>query len=209
PTSFENATMQARENALCEAIERYAWAKWWDEEKTKYLISNLDLLDRSYWGESYSLVEKIKSILDIEQIIEINPKFTPYDDKELIILVAHIKNHGVVTGGACGDRTVRAKTLARASGELFRHILAAKKILDQKATPASFYEKRLAYLFSSNGLKQFNNRVSIQGQNPIILPELIIDEEIPHSYSEIVSVYRCLFKDQPPFVGGLLERMCL
>jgi hypothetical protein len=26
---------------------------------------------------------------------------------------------------------------------------------------------------------------------------------------DLVAVHRCLFKDQPPFVGGMLERLCL
>ena len=209
PTANENSNNLVREIALSEAIERFVWARWWDDHSIKFCFDARHAEDIRYWNLSYSLLEKLNEFIEIERFIEIQPEFTPFPDKELVIFVGEVKNHGVVTGGACGPRGDRLNTLNRAAGELFRHAMAARRLLDKSVEPESFYERRLAFLLSSNGRSAFHNRIAIQGTQPVILPHLVVDEIVPHKFNQVVTVHRCLFESQPPFIGGKLERMCL
>lgn len=71
----------------------------------------------------------------------------------------------------------------------------------------SFYEKRLLFFATFQGVSKFYERVAQRGSQKIQLPRLIIDEQIPSPNTHIV--YRCLFQDQPPFINEVIERMCL
>lgn len=53
------------------------------------------------------------------------------------------------------------------------------------------------------------NRINHQGVDKIKLPELDIDEEIPHQLSNKITVYRCLFKDMPEFIDQRIDRFCI
>jgi hypothetical protein len=78
-----------------------------------------------------------------------------------------------------------------------------------KIPPQSFYEKRLAFFGLGHGDQLVAKRLANPGTESVILPHLAIDETVEHSMSQDYFVHRCLFENQPPFVGGELERLCL
>lgn len=204
PRFLSNPETKVREAALNEAIERYVWATWWDDTEIKF---DHQILDPSELGLGSPLFEDLQAKLKINRLHLISPRFSRFSEKEALIFVAELEN-GVLTGGACGDRSDRQGTILRGMAELYRHGLV---LVQNKKMPAelSFYEQRLLFLASSKGLENFNQRLAIQGSKEVILPDFAFDEVIPHANSKTHLVHRCLFKNQPPFVGGDLERMCL
>lgn len=212
PRSHQNAQVIARENALNEAIERYVWAKWWDntEVSFKHETFKLSDLSKETFGLALDLLSELSKKLDIIGLHLITPHIANAPDKELLIYVAELKD-GVITGGACGDIDDRQKTNLRAVSELFRHgmVLVQNPGLSNVSDKATFYEKRLFYFASKAGREKFYDRLNNTGSAAIILPQLAIDNEISHPKEKSFVAHRCLFENQPPFVGGALERMCL
>jgi len=210
PLTSVRAKNLAREAALNEALERFVWATWWDHEPVAYSVQTHEIAPgiEKEIGIAGGMLLELEKRLPMRRLNIIAPNFQfSTGGKEVLILVAETES-GVITGGACGDRGDREKTLLRAAAELVRHAL----VLVQGKTRVgsfSFYEKRLLYFASPEGREKFRKRLSVQGSETILLPELSIDEEVSHSGENSHVVYRCLFRDQPPFVGGALERMCL
>ncbi len=197
---------KARENALAEAIERYAWANWWDDHDISYSHKMYSL---SEFTEIYStpakMLTEINTVSPVKKIHVISPDFTNHTDHQLIILVAEIKN-GLVTGGACGKIADINLIMVRAMSELFRHALVS---IQNKQQPKilSLYEQRLLYFLTSEGLNTFYERVRHNGSKQVVFPKLAFDEIIPIESTH--TVYRCLFENQPQFIGGAIDRMCL
>lgn len=201
-----SSQIRARDNALNEAIERYAWATWWDDLSISFKHSEFSLQE---FEAEYSIHSKVISEISgqktIVKIHIINPVFQNYDEHSLRIIVAEFCD-GIVTGGACGKFEDQENIMTRAVSELLRHALV---LIQNKEKPdhLSLYEERLLYFGSIEGKRSFYKRLSYVGDKKVVFPDLCIDEKIPSIDSH--SVHRCLFKDQPPFVGGAIERMCL
>ncbi|MBL7544321.1 MAG: hypothetical protein JNL11_10910 [Bdellovibrionaceae bacterium] len=202
---FALAAYNARENALNEAIERYAWATWWDQHQVKYKHEKYLLQD---FCLEYKILKKLlielDSILKIEFIHFIEPEILN-SEKKLVIVIAEF-NGGVVTGGACDDKGKLESILIRSFSELLRHALV---LIQNKQKPIhlSDYENRLLYFASMAGKDTFYNRLSQKGTLEIDLPNLAVDEQIPSVKTHFV--HRCLFQNQPPFIDENYERMCL
>ena len=200
------ARSKARDNALAEALERFAWASWWDDASVAYAHKTFSI-------EQFSIqyLECSKVILEIHQqrpIVKIHliqPDFENYTAHQLNIIVVEFID-GVVTGGACGNLNDELRIMTRAISELLRHALV---LIQNKNKPVelSFYEKRLLYYASPDGKRSFYRRLAHSGNKKIFFPYLVIDEKIPSA--ETHSVHRCLFENQPAFIGGAIERMCL
>lgn len=199
PKYYDNSFLRVQENALNEAIERYLWAKWWDEPNTKFFLSD-DFI--------FSDKEKMMLSFNLEKISSIHVIPTNHESS-LLILIAKINNAGYVTGGAAGNIKDKDQVFARAFGELLRHLIVVTEMLDSKISPETFYEKRL-YGF---GTGLWNNlveeRLTKNGDILIELPELVANRVVEHDNSDFVLLHRCLFKDQPLFIGGNLERLCI
>ncbi len=205
---FDNLSLakeQARENALNEAIERYAWATWWDNTQIQYESSIYSTQD---FCKSFPSLKKLLNELNekirFERIHIIEPKLLR-SEKQLLIVVAEFAN-GVVTGGACENINNSETILTRALSELLRHALV---LIQQKQKPLklSEYEQRLLYFASPEGKKTFYRRILEKGNQCIELPSLVIDAQIPSDGTHYV--HRCLFRNQPPFIDENVERMCL
>lgn len=208
PKSHANSVSRARNIALEEAIERYVWASWWDNHLVKYSYQLVEEnQSQALLGPAQAFIESLDQLLPIGKLHLIQPEFVGFDTKEVLIFVLEV-NDGLITGGACGDKKNRASTIQRAISELYRHGL----VLHQKPTvgeQSSFYEDRLRLFASADGRNLFFKRLAVNGANLVLLPKLKFDRQIPHKAEKTHTVYRCLFEDQPPFVGGRLERMCL
>lgn len=202
----EDAPSVARENALAEAIERFVWARWWDDTSIGHELREVDELALS---PEETALHDVRRAVQVASIVEIRPKLR--DTKfSVIIYFVFIEGGGVLSGGACGSRFEEEKTRYRALGELLRHALALRKINIEKLEPESFYERRLAYFGKSlAGSNAARSRIAASGSDAVTLPPLLFDAEVPHSLSHLVSVHRCYFEGQPAFVGGELERLCL
>lgn len=197
---------KARENALAEAIERYAWANWWDDLEIAYSQKTYSLDEfKNVFPSAAKMMAEINSATPVKTIHIIIPEFSNYADHQLIILVAEIQD-GLVTGGACGKILDIDNTLVRAMSELFRHALVAIQNRELLMV-LNFYERRLLYFLSPEGLSTFFKRISLRGNKQISFPKLSIDEIIDVESTHIV--HRCLFENQPAFIGGAVERMCL
>jgi hypothetical protein len=208
PKNIPNAIDLVRENALNEAIERFVWAKWWDDSSTHHLHQIIERHTYSaFLGESEAFIEELAKNIEIQKLHLIMPHFISSEDKELLIFVLELKG-GVITGGACGLKNDRQTTINRGMSELFRHglVLVQNPVgKDQQ----SFYEKRLRFFASTEGLKLFQERLQKTGSSIVELPKLRFDSTFSHPAEKTHIVHRCLFEGQPSFVGGSLERMCL
>lgn len=193
---------KAKENALAESIERFVWANWWDYSDYGHTVQTIAVTDKKS-----DYVEALFKKFDLETVYVITPHIQN-SDYEVQIVFAKIKNQGFISGGACGLLSEKEQTFERALDELFRHGFSYQRVLEKNLTPTSFYEKRLCYFASGQGNDLVTARVFAQGTQSIVLPQLEIDSEVPTNFQSY-SVHRCYFQNQPVFVGGKLERLCL
>lgn len=198
----------ARKNAFEEAVERYVWASWWDRPDVGHTISIFDRNGAS--ALSKNLLEQMDRYVEAEQIKMVEPKIDPTHGLSVKLYFLFLHPFGVVSGGACGPTATASKTEYRALCELYRHAVAVSRMLATNGAPNTFYEKRLAFFGTSEaGQKILEDRLRQNGSNTIFLPRLSIDESVPHQMNDLIAVHRCYFENQPPFVGGKLERLCL
>ena len=204
---FNNSKKLVRQNAYHEAIERYVWSTWWDNKEYTHSVKQITSLT----PETQSLFDEINKYTPIEELYEITPHFVSDQPITVSIFFAFLKDGGVTSGGACGLNKNHLFTTQRAINELFRHNIGLYKAKIQNLKPKTFYEERLLYFGKDCGREIVEKRIFEQKlkQNPILLPNLKFDDPIPHSLDDIVLVHRCLLENQPPFVGGKLERLCL
>jgi hypothetical protein len=199
PKHYELAHKRVQENALNEAIERYLWAKWWDDSSTKFFMSD----DYTFANKEQLMLEFNLETISSIHILPSN------HNSSLLILIAKIKDGGYVTGGAAGNIQNKEQTFSRAFGELLRHLIVVKEMLTSDYSPSSFYEKRL-YGFGNGAWNNIvEDRLAQNGNTAIELPELIANREVAHPNSDFIIVHRCLFNNQPTFMGGDLERLCI
>lgn len=196
----------ARENGLCEAIERYVWASWWDDQSIGHEIRPVDFQTMSS-GES--LLRDLQKHLSLDSIVEVRPWM---EDSERVVLIylAFLNPIGVISGGACGKKEDFEGIRYRAIAELLRHGLAVTRLNTHPDSEITFYERRLRFFgLTKDGTALARSRQKARGSRTIKLPRLAHDSSVPHSLSELVAVHRCHFENQPEFVGGELERLCL
>ncbi len=198
PVQADNYKQRGRDNALAEAIERYVWATWWDNQSIQFVTE-----EASSCHSSMELLEELSKLIPLRKIVKVSPRVN--SEFKLVIFIAFLKNGGVISGGACGKNEEKE---TRAMGELIRHGIAALKFKNG-AEPTSFYEKRLSYFLSAQGEHEVSSRLKIEGNENIELPLLKFDCEVPSVAPNSVYVHRCLFHDQPVFIGGNVERFCL
>lgn len=192
----------ARENAFCEALERYVWANWWDN-----ISSQTKIKTSTKFFEK--IVSKIGEMINIENVQIICPAFSQYEKYEVVIIFLKIKNKGYITGGAAGLKSNIDGIIERASSELLRHALAVCRSEAERIEPNTFYEKRLISFSSGRYNNLVMTRLDSKSTQQVVVPELEYDEEIVHSIQEYYYIHRCLFYKQPPFVKGDLLRLCL
>ncbi|MBL7554269.1 MAG: hypothetical protein JNM24_00495 [Bdellovibrionaceae bacterium] len=198
-------TEKARKNALNEAVERFVWATWWDDTTIGH--DSIWIVNAQLASSQKNFIQEMKKSHEVEKILAVRPHFENLYGETLLILVGFLKNGGVVSGGACGSDNT--SIMDRALSELFRHGLAAKRLRQGTTKAQSFYERRLEYFATVEGQIKFEERLAQAGINKVKLPPIIIDEMIPHSFSDLFYVHRVLFQNQPPFIGGELERFCI
>ncbi len=207
PRFYSDSKKRARESALAEAIERYVWAKWWDDRK--YAYETLNISNFFHDENLFSYVSKIKVQCNVKDIHIVVPKIENANGFQVFICIGELKYGGFVSGGACGFKSSHVEILFRALDELYRHGLAVKRMKRLSLKPETFYERRLSFFGSIQGEELVRNRLEVKGSLAVVLPDLVFDSEVSHKNSDIFTVHRCLFKDQPPFMGGLLERFCI
>jgi hypothetical protein len=196
----------AAENALNEAVERYLWAMWWDFREFKFKISNYK--EDSLNSQAQLLISEFN--LHKIEVVEITDKDLKFILK---ILVATNQQGGTLTGGACEKlpliNSTQINLNERAFGELLRHLLAYEKIKKTKSSKLSFYEQRLFGFASGQWKSIVSDRFKNTGTKEIKLPPLIANSKIKHQHSDLIHLHRCLFTDQPTFIGGLVDRLCI
>jgi hypothetical protein len=204
------AARTARLNAYHEAFERYVWARWWDEPKFEHLAQALEP-EASPALKGFDRV--IRKAVDVDRYVRIVPTVTASPGREghpaLVIVLAFLRGGGVLSGGAAGPAAAAGDVAYRAFSELARHALGLERFVRDQLKARSFYERRLVYFGTGEGDKIVDARLQANGRAPIVVPTLSHDCEVTHRYRDIAVVHRCLFADQPPFVGGALERLCL
>lgn len=207
PLFYKDAELKARESALSEAVERYIWASWWDDENINFSINPISSFSEEHKISPY--VSIVKDQCSIEEIFVIQPKIENSNGLTVTILFGRFKTGGFVSGGACGSVGDLKQSLLRSLDELYRHGLAVKKIKLEHLEPVTFYEKRLAYFGLGFGNHLIRKRLEAKGSKSVLLPSLEIDEQVHHELQDLFGVHRCHFENQPAFIGGALERLCL
>jgi hypothetical protein len=202
------AQENARANAYNEAVERYVWATWWDQDDIDYEqhSPNAVFPDNSLCG---NLLSEVEQLIPIDRFQVVLPQIAnpPYQ-YAVVILMAHLKNGGTLTGGAAG-RYNDPNVWERAASELFRHSLAYSRMIASSRGASTFYQKRLLFFASGAGRKIVQQRLSTSGRQKVHLPDLLFDEEISYSDSHLVYAHRCFFPGQPLFMAGSLNRLCI
>lgn len=201
------AMRRARGNAFREAIERFAWSTWWDDPSVSHSRLSLDAIGHQS-KPLRGLIAACREIVDILDIEAIVPALLGAQQARLVILIAHLKRGGVITGGAAGSLEASV-VWERAASELFRHCLAMMRVDKFGVSLSSFYQQRLAFFGSGEGNALVQERLNRSGISAIRLPKLEIDHEIDYSASHLAYAHRCLFRGQPIFMGGTLERLCI
>lgn len=191
------AKKKARQNALGEATERFAWASWWDDLSVGFKIEivNTVLSDRLC---SEFLLKSIRLIT-----------VPTSSHLSLKILLAEMATGGFVTGGAAGAPEQEEETFSRAFGELLRHLIVVKRMSESDRTVLSFYEQRLWGFASGDWSDLVIERLNKTSGKMLQLPPLLVDQAVSHPHSDLVSIHRCLFENQPIFIGGPLARLCI
>jgi len=207
--SRRSALKICRTNALAEAIERFAWATWWDDVTISYRYLDFQANDPEE-QRAMALLNATPTHSPLRSVKVIEPA-TSASTFRLRILLAEFADGGFITGGAAGPATTRglASSTERAASELAKHMLALERMAKGHLDPTTPYEAKLAYFGFGEGAPLVRARLAAHGTKVVKLPELVVDEEIPHRFSKVVVVYRCLFKDQPPFVSGPIGRLCI
>jgi hypothetical protein len=200
---------RARHNAYAEAVERFAWATWWDDHQTMYDITEHRIDSASFQGELRDFISATDDMTPVRKFYIVKPVIGNLKELALTIVIAEIKSGGVITGGACGFAGDENRILFRAMSELFRHSLASYRINLNLNAPETFYENRLAFFLKPEGSELFHKRIKHRKKIPILLPKLEIDSVVPHLFQNLVSVYRCRFLNQPAFMGGSIDRLCV
>jgi hypothetical protein len=209
PVSEANAKLQARENAYCEALERFVWAKWWDDTSIGHTAGSIE--ESRFWDniKLRMTIEASRELLPIENITLIEP-FFENRKYSVIIIFASIKGRGYISGGAASPAENRNQIVIRALAELIRHGIALVRFIETKRQPETFYEKRLLYFGMGQGNQLVDSRLKRTTKTVLKLPDLEFDDEIrSERIKNLIVAHRCLFIGQPPFVDGDLERLCL
>jgi hypothetical protein len=205
--AHKNSAELARRNAHCEAVERFVWASWWDSPSFGH---DIETVTKNSGTASIALFQALQKIISLKEVVRISPHATGAPGVAVAIYFAFLDPIGVISGGAAGPKDDLESINFRALCELSRHALAVNRIRQGKGTPNTFYEERLAYFAQTEaGTKLAQCRLNFVGTGLVSLPPLLIDEVVPHALSDLVVVHRCYFQNQPPFVGGSLERLCL
>ncbi|NJL25057.1 MAG: hypothetical protein HC902_07700 [Calothrix sp. SM1_5_4] len=149
------------------------------------------------------LLRALQRFVPIEKILMVKPvhSLTPFCNLE--IYFAFIRGAGVISAGAAGLGEVSERALS----ELLRHGLAVSRYWRDGIKPQSLYERRLIHFAQDRSLLQA--RLKAKGTRVVELPPLRYDGEIQHALQDDICVYHCLFEEQPLFVGGDVERLCL
>ncbi|MCB0361488.1 MAG: hypothetical protein KDD35_02125 [Bdellovibrionales bacterium] len=206
-SGIEYAHRKARDNALCEAVERYIWASWWDNSEFCHRMYPLV----SYLKDDFeclSLMRFLGKSMPIDSASVIFPEIKG-DDFVVLVVLIRLKKLGYVSGGSCSFVGDRSNLLRRALYEAARHFLGLKKAIEGGMSPTTFYEQRLLFFGSGSANQIVDSRLSSGGGLGVVLPKLQFDEILSHPFDEIVACHRCYFENQPPFIGGPLERLCL
>lgn len=194
-----DSLVMARSNALNEATERLVFANYWDTKSN----AKVEIINKC----SHELFNLVNDYAPIEKIYRIEPTHTA--DTKLIIFFVKLVDCGYISGAACGAIHDELNIIERALAELIRHAIAFSRNKNQGIVPQSFYEKRLCYFARGLGNILVEERINSKSKVIIELPSLKIDNEVPHDYSDLITVYQCLYENQPLFIGGDLERLCL
>lgn len=207
---YETAYAIAKNNSFHEAFERYVWATWWDEISFSHKI--IDYEQASFRGtHSDSLVNHIGNVLGPGKAVLVLPQVLD-SNYVLIVSLYLLKNGmGLVSGGAAGKKDEIDKTLVKALGEMSRHANALYRARKPSglAKPTHFYDERLLFFGSKQGMDVALDRLNKTGKEAITLPDLEYSQILRHQYEDKFILYYSRYKNQPDFLGGEVSRLCL
>lgn len=203
----KRAASHARRNAFNEAVERFAWSTWWDNSSIGF-----DLSDITHTKDGKFIIKHLITHKPVEQILLISPFLERGVGQALKIYLVALKGGGYITGGCAedGGSMSRSTFYPRAFSELFRHCLALQRIADGLPfSQDNFYIKRLEFFGLGHGDHLVQQRLQSRGSSSVQFPNLLIDKAFKHQLDDIYVVHRCLFENQPVFMGGDLHRLCI
>ena len=106
PQSANGAKISARENAYYEALERFVWAKWWDDDKMGFSSEFIE--NTNFWRNLRlkTTIEEFNEVLPVDSVRVIEPYFES-SGQSVLILFAKVNGYGFISGGAAGSSKKR------------------------------------------------------------------------------------------------------
>lgn len=193
-------------NAFHEAYERYCWANWWDNSDYSFTIQ--EQLHFSSAKNLFFYNYLIKNF-DLEKLLYISPTTNLVHQSKTIIIFAKIRNYGYVSGGAADFVENTNSIVTRAFSELTRHLIAFQKMKVSPSKKFTFYENRLFNFACGQNNFIVEKRLSASGNKILLLPDLAFNDSFQHRFANDFILHRCLFKNQPIFMGGDINRLCI
>lgn len=200
----KTAESRARTNAFNEALERFVWSKWWDQNSS----ADIKILDKTSLY-MITLTSVLESKIVPEKLYVIVPKFLGYSEKIVIVLILSLSGGGFISGGAGGEKNQTKATFERAFVELLRHSLGYCRMLNSSTSPISFYDRRLSFFARGCGDHLVWERISSKSDKVVEFSDIEYDSVLDHSLQDISTVYHVQFKEPPYFLEGPLDRLCL
>lgn len=197
--------VECKSNAFHEALERYSWAHWWDNLDIQFVFEDNKIINYT----NKTLVNFLIKYFSVDELTIISPKTSMDSVSKVLIILGKLKGYGYISGGAAGLCNDLDKTIARALSEFARHGLAFKKMQAGKELRTTFYEERLLNFASGKNNQLVQNRLAITGSQQLDLPDLAFDSNFEHMYEHDIVLHRCLFENQPIFIGGNVNRLCI
>lgn len=186
----EDGLTYAKDQALFEATERYAWPLFWHED--------IAFEHQTCQSNKFKLLVKLsKDIKDCYHIL-------PCLGGEVIfaITVITLKQGGVSVGGKCSFTVDSA--IEGSFKEALRHFVIYKNIRNEFHLRDQFYQKRLCHL-AEHGEEMYLNRLNRKSNKRLDIPKLWIDKQIQHSFDHMYYVNQKCYKSPYTFLDSVVE----
>lgn len=198
---------RARANALIEAFERFVWASWVDDNCFKHKI--FDTIKELQTPLNSKMIKLVNDIQPFKNLVVIQPSVENENNLVFYFIIISLKKGGIVCAGAAGHKKDRQNIIFKILSELFRHNMAAKRLIEEEIECKTHYQKKIKFFATVEGQNISKKLLSRTGKQSIKIPPLKKDQLIDHDLADLYNVFFCQYQNQPEFITGKVNRLCL